>query len=268
MDTEIDPKMDYQRRFGGIARLYGEHGLLAFEKASVCVIGIGGVGSWAAEALARSAVGRITLIDLDNVAESNVNRQIHAASNQIGRPKIEVMAERICGINPECVVTLHETFVEPDNLQELIGDEFNYVIDCIDTYRTKASLIAYCRRHRIKVITVGGAGGQVDPQKIRIADLSRTQHDPLLAKTRKLLRKSFNFPVNPKRRFDIPCVYSDEQQVYPTGDGGVCRTKPETGVAGGLQCGGFGSAMTVTATFGLVATAHVLGKLAQDSRKL
>ncbi len=253
--------MDHLRRFGGIARLYGADGLSAFGRAHVCVVGIGGVGSWAVEALARSAVGRLTLIDLDNVAESNVNRQIHALEGQIGRPKVEAMRERVLGINPDCQVTAVEAFIEAENLGELIHTGYDSVIDCIDSFKTKAALIAHCRRNRIRIITIGGAGGQTDPLKIRLADLSRTQHDPLLAKTRKLLRKEYNFPRNAKRRFDVPCVYSDEQQVYPDGDGGVCQARPGNGPDGGLHCGGFGSAMTVTASFGLVAVSHVLEKI-------
>lgn len=253
--------MDYARRFGGIERLYGTEGLRRLSRAEVCVIGIGGVGSWAAEALARSAVGGITLIDLDHVAESNINRQIQALSGELGKAKVAAMAERIHGINPDCRVTTHEAFVEAENVAELVTPVYDYVIDCIDGFKTKAALIAQCRRNRIRLITVGGAGGQVDPQKILTADLSRTEHDPLLAKTRKLLRRDYNFPRNPQRRFDIPCVYSREQQRFPTGDGGICRSRPEAQIRGGLHCGGYGSVMTVTATFGLVAAAYVLDRL-------
>lgn len=254
--------MDYTRRFGGIARLYGTAGLEQIAAAHVCVVGVGGVGSWVAEALARSGVGTLTLIDLDNVAESNVNRQIHALESQFGRPKVDAMAARIGEINPVCRLILREEFVEADNLQRLIDPGFDYLVDCIDAFKTKAALIAHCRRNKLRIITVGGAGGQTDPLKIRLTDLYKTQHDPLLAKTRKLLRRDYGFPKNPKRRFDVPCVYSDEQQVYPDSNGEVCSAKPEGGPAGhGLHCGGFGSAMTVTATFAMVATAHVLKRL-------
>ncbi|MCW8905618.1 MAG: tRNA cyclic N6-threonylcarbamoyladenosine(37) synthase TcdA [Sedimenticola sp.] len=256
-------KMDYERRFGGITRLYGREGLARFANARVAVIGIGGVGSWVVEALVRSGVGALALIDLDHVAESNVNRQLHAIEGQFGRAKVDAMAERVLAINPECRVTLHDAFITPDNLQQLLDGPLDFVVDCIDAFRTKAALIAHCRRARIRLLTVGGAGGQVDPLKIRLADLYRTQHDPLLAKTRKLLRKEYGFPSNPKRRFDIACVYSDEQPCYPDGEGGVCSVKPEGGgSAGGLHCGGFGSVMSVTAGFAMVATAHVLKRLA------
>ncbi|MCW8947150.1 MAG: tRNA threonylcarbamoyladenosine dehydratase, partial [Sedimenticola sp.] len=214
--------MDYERRFGGIARLYGQSGLDRFAAAHICVVGIGGVGSWVAEALARSGVGGMTLVDLDNVAESNVNRQIHALEDQFGRAKVDAMADRILAINSDCRVTRVEEFVELDNLERLLTADFDYVVDCIDAYKTKAALIAHCRRNKIRLITVGGAGGQTDPLKVRLTDLYKTQHDPLLAKTRKLLRKEYGFSSNPKRKFDVPCVYSDEQQVYPDGKGAVC----------------------------------------------
>lgn len=254
--------MDYERRFGGIARLYGQTGLEQFAAAHICVVGIGGVGSWVAEALARSGIGRITLIDLDHVAESNVNRQIQALEDQFGRAKVDAMADRILAINPNCRVTRIDEFVELGNLDRLITHEYDYVVDCIDAYKTKTALIAYCRRNKIRLITVGGAGGQTDPLKVRLTDLYKTQHDPLLAKTRKLLRKAYGFSANPKRKFNVPCVYSDEQPVYPDGKGAVCSEKPAGGTQeSGLHCGGFGSVMTVTSTFAMVATAHVLGKL-------
>ena len=255
--------MDYERRFGGIARLYGEAALIRFASSHICIIGIGGVGSWVAEALARSAVGALTLIDLDHIAESNVNRQIHALEGQFGRAKTEAMQERIEAINPACRVISHDEFADTENLGRLIRPDYDYVIDCIDAYRTKAAIIAHCRRGKIRVITAGGAGGQIDPLKITLADLSRTQQDPLLAKTRKLLRREYGFPSNLKRRFEVPCVYSSEQSRYPSVDGTTCLDKSSGIVNTGLNCGGFGSAMPVTATFGLVAVSYVLKKLAE-----
>ena len=253
---------DIERRFGGIGRLYGEQALEKFRAAHVCVLGIGGVGSWAAEALARSAVGHITLVDLDHVAESNINRQLHALTDTLGMAKVQVMAERIRQINPECAVTPVEEFLTIENLETLLTEKYDYIIDCIDGFRTKARLIAHCRRNKLRIITIGGAGGQTDPTRIRVADLSRTEHDALFSKTRRLLRHDYGFPVNLKRRFDIPCVYSEEQPLFPTEDGGVSPEKPDTATVGGLGCaGGLGSAMTVTATFGLVAAAHVLKRL-------
>ena len=257
--------MHYERRFGGITRLYGEAALSLFASAHICIIGIGGVGSWAAEALARSALGALTLIDLDHIAESNVNRQIHALEGQFGRAKTEAMRERIEAINPACRVTLHDEFVDAENLGRLISPEYDYVIDCIDAYRTKASILAYCRHNRIRVVTLGGAGGRVDPLKITMADLSRTRQDPLLSKTRKLLRREYGFSTNPKRRFELPCVYSSEQPRYPLVDGTTCLDKNSGLSNTGLNCGGFGSVMPVTATFGLVAVSYVLKKLAKLS---
>ena len=259
--TMVSSAADSERRFGGIRRLYGEPALEKFRAARVCVLGIGGVGSWAAEALARSAIGHITLVDLDHVAESNINRQLHALTDTLGMAKVQVMAERIRQINPECTVTPIEEFLTIENLESLLTGKYDYIIDCIDGFRTKARLIAHCRRNRLRVITIGGAGGQTDPTRIRVADLSRTEHDALFSKTRKLLRQDYGFPGNLKRRFDIPCVYSEEQPLFPTEYGGVGPEKPDTGTVGGLGCAGLGSAMTVTATFGLVATAHVLKKL-------
>lgn len=229
----------------------------------MCVLGIGGVGSWAAEALARSAIGRITLIDPDHVAESNINRQLPALGNTLGMAKVQVVAERIAQINPACTVTTVEEFLTIDNLEALLANRFDFLVDCIDGFRIKAALIAHCKRNRQPLITVGGAGGQTDPTRIRVADLSRTEHDALFSKTRKLLRHDYGFPTNPKRRFGIPCVYSDEQPLFPAENGGVSPAKPDSRSIGGLTCaGGLGSVMTVTASFGLVATAQVLRRLA------
>jgi tRNA A37 threonylcarbamoyladenosine dehydratase len=178
--------------------------------------------------------------------------------------KVQVMATRIRQINPACQVTAIEEFLTVENLETLLDDRFDYIIDCIDGFRTKARLIAWCRRNRLRVITVGGAGGQTDPTRIRVADLSRTEHDALFSKTRKLLRSEYGFPASLKRRFDIPCVYSLEQPVFPGDDGRISAQKPGTQGLGGLSCaGGLGSVMTVTASFGLVAAAHVLKKLSQ-----
>ncbi|MGB5259714.1 MAG: tRNA threonylcarbamoyladenosine dehydratase [Gammaproteobacteria bacterium] len=258
---------DSTRRFGGISRLYGDAGLQRLQQAHVCVLGIGGVGSWAAEALARSAVGTLTLVDLDHVAESNINRQLHALTDTLGMAKVRVMADRIRAINPDCQVHAVEEFIAADNMQALLGGGPDYIIDCVDGFRIKAQLIAHCKRNKLKLITIGGAGGQRDPTRIRVADLSRTEHDALLSRTRKLLRFEYGFPTNPRRRFDIPCVYSEEQPLFPAEDGGVSPAKPDNAAAGGLSCaGGLGSAMPVTASFGLAAAAYVLRKLADPDR--
>ena len=267
--SAITPDADHARRFGGIARLYGDAGLRRLSQAHVCVIGVGGVGSWVVESLARSAVGQLTLIDMDVVALSNVNRQILATSETVGRDKIRVLQERVAQINPQCVVHLVDDFITPENVAKLLNLRFDYVVDCIDDFRCKAALIAHCRAVKMRVITVGGAGGQVDPTKIRQSDLSRTQHDVLLARTRKLLRQSYRFPRNPKRSFSVPCVYSDEQLVFPDGAGGVMAQRPQMSAGGGqanaLSCaGGLGSITHVTATFGLIAAGHLLNALVHE----
>lgn len=264
--TSSQEEVDFDRRFGGIARLYGAAALERFRMAHVCVIGVGGVGSWVAEALARSAIGNITMIDLDNVAESNVNRQIHALTDTIGKAKVTALAERIAQINPYCRVTEIEDFVSADNLDQTIGSRgYDYVIDAIDNVRAKTALIAYCRSKRINLITVGGAGGQIDPTKIEIRDLSRTEQEPLLAKVRKRLRAEHGFPRGTKNKFGIDAVFSTEPLRFPeAGDACAVPGGEGAGVTG-LNCAGFGSSMVVTATFGLVATGQVLRILATSA---
>jgi tRNA A37 threonylcarbamoyladenosine dehydratase len=253
-------EIDFDRRFGGIARLYGAAALPRFRAARVCVVGVGGVGSWVVEALARSAIGHLTLIDLDNVAESNINRQIQALSATLGQAKVTALAQRIELINPYCRVTEVEDFVTPDNLDTMIGaHDFDYVIDAIDSVRAKSALIAYCSAHAIPLITVGSAGGQIDPTRIEVRDLARTEQEPLLAKVRKLLRAQHGFPRGAKNKFGIDAVFSTEPLRFPEGSDGCAL---ETDRITGLNCAGFGSAMVVTASFGMVAAAHVLRKLA------
>lgn len=272
VDTNLEPQA-FERRFGGVARLYGDSGLAKLRQSHVCVIGLGGVGSWVAESLARSAVGTLTLIDLDVVGESNINRQLVATEDAIGRDKIAVMAERIAQINADCEVMQVDDFITKDNLAELLRPEFDYVIDCIDDFRTKAALVNYCKQQKIKVLTVGGAGGQADPSRIVQTDLSTTQHDSLLAKTRKLLRQDYGFARNLKRSFGVPCVYSNEQAVYPDGQGGVSPQRPSEvsddsnkGRTNALNCaGGVGSITHVTGTFAFFAAGFVLSELANAS---
>ena len=259
---------DMQRRFGGVERLYGKKALSNFKKSHVIVIGSGGVGSWAVEALARNAVGKLTLIDMDVVAESNVNRQLPAMTSTLGRDKISVMADRIRDINPDSEIVLIDDFLSQENLAEFIGDgideKADYIIDCIDSSRVKAPLIAWCKRRKIKIITLGGAGGQTDPKSIKISDLSKTAHDPLLSKTRKLLRQNHDFSSNIKRRFGIPCVFSPEHLKYTTLDGEMSHDKPEASTQeNDLSCaGGIGSSVMVTASFAFIAVSYVLGKIA------
>lgn len=273
-----DADIDFDRRFGGIARLYGAQGLARFRAAHICVVGVGGVGSWIVEALARSAIGKITMIDLDNLAESNVNRQIHALSDTLGKAKVTALHERILQINPYCQVTEVEDFLTPDNVGEMIGEgRFDYVFDAIDDVRAKVALIAYCRDHKVPLLTSGGAGGQIDPTKIEIRDLCRTEQEPLLAKVRKRLRAWHKFPRGTKNKFGIDAVFSTEPLRFPEGE--VCEVDTDDATDGldtvdadgrrqdvgvtGLNCAGFGSAMVVTASFGLVAAGFVLRKIVE-----
>jgi tRNA A37 threonylcarbamoyladenosine dehydratase len=253
-----DASADLARRFAGTRRLYGETAFERFKMAHVCIVGIGGVGSWAAEALARSAVGRITLIDLDMVAESNVNRQIHALGEAFGKAKTSAMTERILAINPGCLVTEIEDFVTKDNLASMLDRKFDYVIDAIDQAQTKAAMIDWCKSHDVPLITAGGAGGQIDPTRIEITDLSRTVQDPLLAKVRVILRKEYGFTRDLKKKFGIPAVFSSEPLRYPD-NGPSCEQEPSLT---GLHCAGYGSSVCVTAPFGLCAASEVLRHLA------
>lgn len=261
----------YLQRFGGIARLYGEPALTRLRDAHVVVIGIGGVGSWTAEALARSGVGKITLVDLDDICVTNTNRQIHALADTVGDIKVSVMAERLRAINPEIAVVTHEDFIASDNFAELLDperDSINIVIDAFDNARVKAALIAYCKARKIRLITVGSAGGKKDPARITCADLGRTVSDPMLAKVRQHLYRFHNFQKSSKRQFGIDAVYSDEPMVYPQPDGEVCQQKRgmQNGVK--LDCsGGFGAATMVTGTFGFVAASKAIERLLKQGQK-
>lgn len=259
----------YLNRFGGIARLYGQSALTQFSQSHIVVVGIGGVGTWVAEALARSGIGKISLIDLDDICVTNTNRQIHALTNTIGQSKVTVMAERILTINPDCHVKQIEDFISVENLCDYFpsSTKIDYVVDCIDVIKPKTALIAWCKRHKIKLITVGGAGGQTDPTQIQITDLAKTYQDPLLAKVRNLLRRDYNFSKNLKRRFGIDAVFSTEQLTYPDSNGQVCRHKPELTGSMRMDCAsGFGAVTVVTGTFGFVAVSRVLQNLAKIAK--
>lgn len=257
--------MDHARRFGGLARLYGDAALRRFGTAHVCVIGVGGVGSWIVEALARSAIGKLTLIDLDNVAESNINRQVQALSATLGQAKIDALAERVYQINPDCQVTRVEDFIGADNLDAMLGNKgFDFVIDAIDSAKAKAAVIAWCRDHAQPLLIIGGAGGQTDPTRIAVRDLARTEQEPLLKRVRKLLRNNYGFPRGEKSKFQVDAVFSMEPLRYPDGEPGCSLDADQRGVPGitGINCAGFGSSVVVTASFGMVAAAHVLRQLA------
>lgn len=250
-------QVDAQRRFGGIARLYGDEAIGRLAAAHACVIGIGGVGSWSAEALARSGVGRITLIDLDHVAESNINRQIHALDDTLGQAKVVAMAARIHAINPGARVDMIDDFITSENAAEhLCG--FDVVVDAIDNVRAKVAIAVTCRQREMPLVMAGSAGGKRDPARLRVADLSRTEQDPLLAKVRRSLRSDHGFPRDSRRRFGIEAIYSDEPLAYPEAACGV------DGAPQGLACAGYGSSMVMTASVGLFAAARAIERLLAD----
>ncbi len=259
--------IDFARRFGGVSRLYGEDGLKKLQSVHICVIGIGGVGSWAAEALARNAVGTITLIDLDNIAESNVNRQLHAVDGAFGKAKVTAMRERIHSINPLATVHEIEDFVTPENTSEMLNRNYDGIVDCIDDAKAKMAIVAFCKSNNIPMVTTGGAGGRLDPTRIRQADLSLVTGDRLLAKVRNGLRRDYAFPKGDdsknktsKRKaslFGITAVYSDENVIQPNR---TCETDAEAAVTG-LNCAGYGSSVCVTAPFGFAAAAALLSKI-------
>jgi tRNA A37 threonylcarbamoyladenosine dehydratase len=248
---------NYEARFGGIRRLFGADGQERLRQAHVCVVGIGGVGSWSVEALARTGVGAITLVDLDDVCISNVNRQLHAITGEFGKPKVAVMTQRIFAINPDCNVhALHSLFTK-STADEILATRYDAVLDAIDSPSLKALLTAKCRERDVPVVTTGGAGGRRDPTALRVDDMARTTHDALLQATRKILRAEFGFPRGEKK-FGVPCVYSREAPVFPAKDGSVCD-KPEPGSNLRLDCrSGYGTACFVTGAFGFVAAAEVV----------
>lgn len=246
--------------FAGIERLYGKKAYDLIKDMHVCVVGIGGVGSWVVEALARSAVEKITLIDYDTIAASNINRQIHTLDNTIDKKKCLAMKERVNGINPDCEINIIDDFITLENMSEYLSNNYDYVVDAIDSIKFKAGIIYYCKRNKIPIITTGGAGGLTDPSVIQVADLSKTYNDALAATVRSTLRSQYNFTKNTKRSFRVDCVFSSQQQLYPKEDGSISHEKP--GVHGvSLDCRfGYGAASFVTGTFGFIATAHIIKK--------
>jgi tRNA A37 threonylcarbamoyladenosine dehydratase len=246
---------DLERRFSGLERLFGVEGAARVRAAHVAVVGIGGVGSWAAEALARSGVGRLTLIDLDHVAESNINRQIHALDSTVGMAKVLAMRERIAQINPACVVNGIEEFVEPGNWPQILPSGVDAVIDACDQVKAKTAMAAWARSEKKLFITVGAAGGKRLAHKVDIDDLSLTTHDPLLAQLRYRLRKEHGAPREGKK-IGIACVFSREAVAPPDASCAI-----EGDADGTLNCHGYGSIVSVTATFGQCAAGWVMDRL-------
>jgi tRNA A37 threonylcarbamoyladenosine dehydratase len=248
-------------RFAGVERLYGVGSLARLSVCRVAIIGIGGVGSWLVEALARSGVGHLTLIDADDICVSNSNRQLPAMSGQFGRQKVALMRERCLAINPDMQVEALAVFLTPSNMAQMLEQGYDLVIDACDSFRVKVELIAWCRRRKQKLIVVGAAGGRTDPTQIRIRDLAKTEQDALLALIRRKLRTEFNFPKNKDRYFSIPAIYSLENVQYPQADGSVCGIRPATDPEGGfkLDCGdGLGAATHVTGAFAFAAAAKAM----------
>ncbi len=253
---------DYEEKFGSLMRVYGEAVIEMVQGLHVCVIGLGGVGSWTVESLVRSGVGKITLVDGDTISKSNVNRQIHALESTLGMLKVEAMKTRLLDINPDCQINVIEQFLNDDNDRDILERGYDCVIDAIDGFKTKANIIYCCKRNKVPVITTGGAGGLIDPTKIQVSDLSSTWNDPLAAKVRSHLRSHYRFTRNKRYTFGVPCVYSIEQQRYPDKEGAVSYTKP--GVKGlSLDCSyGYGSSVMVTTVFGVTAAAIAIERIA------
>ena len=243
--------MDYERRFSGLNRLYQKDATDILQQAHVIVAGVGGVGSWCVEALARSGIGHLTLIDLDVVAESNINRQLPALSSTLGESKIEVMAQRIQEINENCHVTLIDDFLTEENLDELLGhfDHKNsWIVDAIDNVRVKAALIAWAKRHKFKIIVSGAAGGKIDAQSFKLDDLSKTYHDPLCASLKATLKKKYHLGKE-GGKLNVPVIFSTENMQ------GSHKGK------GGLNCAGYGSIVMMTATMGMMMASYVVNKI-------
>lgn len=255
---------NYRARFGGIARLYGAEALPHLHQAHFVVIGLGGVGTWTAEALARTGIGTLTLIELDEVCVTNTNRQLHALASTVGQSKNAVIAQRLKDINPEIVINSIHDFLDRKNLSTLISKEHHVVIDATDSAHVKAALIAYCSAVKLRLITVGSSGGKLDPTKIVVTDLGRTIADPMLAKVRQHLHRHHNFTNDTKRKYRVDAIYSTEQMIYPKPDGSVCQVKKmrQSGIK--LDCaGGFGSSVMITGSFGFAAAARAVERYLQ-----
>ncbi len=256
---------DYYARFGGIGRLLGTRGLEKIKASHILVIGIGGVGSWVAEALARTGIGAMTLVDLDDLCVTNINRQVHALSGTVGQFKVDVMRARVSEIQPECVVETHQCFFSPKSLEQIFERRYDFVIDACDDFTNKCYLIDYCRKNGVPLVVMGGAGGKIDPQQIRVTDMATSANDRLLARLRKKLRQDFSFPGETEGDFGVWAVWSHERAVYPTADG--CLTYKPPGLAKNMDCEeGFGSASFVTGAFAFAATSLVLRELTKDLR--
>ena len=252
-------------RFGGALRLHGPEGFARLQSAHVAIVGIGGVGSWTAEALARAGVGHITLIDGDDICVSNVNRQVHALNSTVGQMEVDVMAERLLAINPKLSVRAEPLFLTETTSERLDLPSFDGVVDAIDRIKWKCWLLDWCRTHNLPVVTTGGAGGRMDPSQVQVADLARSYHDPLLAKVRKELRQKHGFPRNTKKLLGISAVFSPEPIRWPKNEiTGDCKV-PEAGEHLRLDCAtGYGTAGFVTGTFGFLSAGRMIQLLTEE----
>lgn len=276
--------VDSERRFGGIGRLYGPDAPELLKHAHVMVVGMGGVGSWAAEALARSAVGALTLVDMDHVAESNINRQVHALSQTLGQSKIGAMADRIAQINPDCQIHQVDDFLNPDNASDLIHSSISMVLDCTDQVKAKVAMVVQCRLLGVPLLVSGGAGGKTQSLALKTGDLSESTHDALLARMRNILRRDHGYPRPAKAKgsgkstgkipkmgvrvlwVDQPTRLPDAWQVQD-GAQGLASGASAGEALQGLSCAGYGSAVTVTASMGLAAAGHAIEVILHRARQ-
>ena len=253
---------DYLQRFGGLGRLYGTAALARLHAAHVCIVGVGGVGSWVVEGLARSGVGAITMTDLDDVCLTNVNRQLPALDGNIGRPKVAALAERVKLINPACAVTAVSEYFTAKTAEQLLATRYTWVVDCIDLMSNKALIIAECGKRAQPVLTVGSAGGRRDGTRIVVTDFGGAHGDELLRQVRKKLRRDYGFAKGESNHYGIPCVSSQEKPLYPWADG-TCSPEPEAGSNLRLDCAtGFGTAVFITGAFGFAAAGEVVRRIA------
>jgi tRNA A37 threonylcarbamoyladenosine dehydratase len=254
---------NYTHRFSGISRLYGIQGMERLAASHVAIVGLGGVGSWIVEAIARAGVGEITLMDFDDVCVSNFNRQIHSLDTTVGKYKVDVMAERVQSINKDCKIHILNDRFSADNSNVLLQNKYDYIIDAFDNGPGKTFLADHCRRAKKNLIVLGSVGGKRDPSLIRIDDLSRSKEDALLSFMRKKLRQDYGFPREKHKKFGIPCVFSTEKYVY-FNEGCLFKDKKPEGTLKQLDCQtGMGAVTHLTGAFGFFAVSRVIADLTQ-----
>ncbi|AGF47100.1 family 1 dinucleotide-utilizing molybdopterin and thiamine biosynthesis protein [Candidatus Kinetoplastibacterium desouzaii TCC079E] len=263
---KIEMIVNLERRFHGVSKLYGEDALNLFKESHVAVIGIGGVGSWVVESLARSGIGTITIVDLDHISESNINRQIHAMTSTIGKSKITSMADRIAEINPSCNVICKDDFISQDNINEILTDKYSVIIDCIDQIHAKLAISLFSKINDYPLFICGGAGGKTDFFSLKSGDISLATHDALLSKLRSKIRKSFDFQYylnknknKRKPKIGLCALWFAQPTIYPN----ICNAN----FSGGLACAGYGSLVTCTASMGFAAANLALNNIVMNIKK-